>query len=152
MFYTPELFGPAVLPFGYGLSTTTFKYEHYAVAGELSMAPVRKMLAETAAAGRTFPDSNKLKSEPSPVSHQINVTNTGNRDADDVVLGFLKPPGAGVGGVPRQTLFDFQRVFVKAGETVTVHLYPSLTGLTHVTLAVRRSKPSPAPLTLLEYI
>ena len=23
-------------------------------------------------------------------------------DADDVVLGFLKPPGAGVGGVPLQ--------------------------------------------------
>ena len=59
----------------------------------------------------------------------------------ETVLGFLEPPGAGVGGVPRQTLFAFQRVFVKAGETVTVHLYPSLTDLTHVTLAVRRSRP-----------
>jgi hypothetical protein len=32
------------------------------------------------------------------------------------------PPGAGVGGTPLQELFGFERVFVPAGETVTVYL------------------------------
>jgi hypothetical protein len=52
----------------------------------------------------------------------VNVTNTGAIDADDVVLGFLVPPGAGVDGVPLQLLFGFERVFVPAGQTVTVYL------------------------------
>ena len=52
----------------------------------------------------------------------VNVTNTGSVDSDDVVLGFLVPPGAGVGGVPLQELFGFERVFVAAGATVTVYL------------------------------
>jgi hypothetical protein len=52
----------------------------------------------------------------------VNVTNTGSVDSDDVVLGFLVPPGAGVDGVPLQELFGFERVFVPAGQTVTVYL------------------------------
>ena len=52
----------------------------------------------------------------------VNVTNTGLVDSSDVVLGFLVPPGAGVDGVPQQELFGFERVFVRAGETVTVYL------------------------------
>ena len=56
----------------------------------------------------------------------------GTVDSDDVVLGFLKPPGAGVNGVPLQTLFGFERVFVPAGATVQVHLYPELTQFTQV--------------------
>ena len=54
------------------------------------------------------------------------VTNSGKMDADHVVLGMLKPPGAGTNGVPLQTLWGFERVHVKAGETVTVDLYPAL--------------------------
>ena len=56
----------------------------------------------------------------------------GTVDSDDVLLGFLKPPGAGVNGVPLQTLFGFERVFVRAGATVQVHIYPELTQFTHV--------------------
>ena len=135
-------------------SYTSFKYGVAAApTGTVSLAPVRSLLAEARAVTRQFPPLGTTRdTSNAPVKYTVSVTNTGAMDADDVVLGFLEPPGAGVGGVPRQTLFDFQRVFVKAGETVTVHLYPSLTDLTHVTLAVRRSKPSPAPLTLLEYI
>ena len=55
------------------------------------------------------------------------MANTGSMDADDVVLGFLTPPGAGQNGVPLKTLFGFGRVHVRAGETVSVFLYPSLT-------------------------
>ena len=60
------------------------------------------------------------------------VTNTGAVDSDDVVLGFLTPPNAGQGGVPLQTLFGFERVFVKAGESMTVNLFPELTQFTRV--------------------
>jgi beta-D-xylosidase 4 len=56
----------------------------------------------------------------------VNVTNTGSIDADDVVLGFLVPPNAGVDGAPLQTLFGFERVHVPAGQTVSVFIYPAL--------------------------
>ena len=65
----------------------------------------------------------------------VEVTNTGSIDADDVVLGLLKPPGAGVGGTPLQTLFGFERVHVKAGATVTVHLGATLLDFAHVDAA-----------------
>ena len=39
-----------------------------------------------------------------------------------IVLGFIVPPGAGSGGVALQELFGFERVFVPAGQTVTVYL------------------------------
>ena len=65
-------------------------------------------------------------------TYQVNVTNTGTIDADDVVLGFAVPPGAGVGGVPLQTLFGFERVHVKAGQTVPVFLYPTQSTFTQV--------------------
>ena len=76
------------------------------------------------------------------VSFIVNVTNTGPRDAADVVLGFLEPPGAGVNGVPLQTLFAFERVLVSKGEIVSVMLYPDLLSFTHVDrVGVRRSLP-----------
>ena len=63
-------------------------------------------------------------------------------DAEDVVLGLLKPPGAGVDGVPLQTLFGFERVRVRAGQSTVVSLYPSLLDWTHVDRAgVRRVLP-----------
>jgi hypothetical protein len=66
------------------------------------------------------------------VSYTINVTNTGSMDADHVVLGMLTPPQAGTGGVPLQTLWGFERVFVPAGKTVSVTMYPALTEFTQV--------------------
>merc|ERR1719473_708855 len=50
-FYT----GKAVVPFGFGLSYTTFKYAPSPALSRVSLAPVREMLEETYAAGRTFP-------------------------------------------------------------------------------------------------
>ena len=53
---------------------------------------------------------------------KVTVSNTGGVDADDAVLGFLVPPGAGKDGVPLQTLYGFTRVHVKAGQSVTVSI------------------------------
>lgn len=44
-----------------------------------------------------------------------------------MVLGFISPPGAGTNGLPLKSLFGFERVHVKAGETVSVYLYPAMT-------------------------
>ena len=51
-------------------------------------------------------------------------------DSDDVVLGFLHPPGGGKNGVALKKLFGFERVHVPAGKSATVFLYPSLTDFT----------------------
>ena len=73
-----------------------------------------------------------------PAKYVVNVTNTGAMDADDVVLGLMKPPGAGTHGVPLQTLFGFERVHVRVGESVPVTLYPSMTDFTHATSSGER--------------
>jgi beta-glucosidase-like glycosyl hydrolase len=122
-FYT----GKPVLPFGFGLSYTSFTYElvNFPADGEiLSLDPVRKVLEKTAAMGKSFPSLVDL-GQPF-ADYQVNVTNTGNYDADDVVLGFIVPPGAGQNGVPLKYLFGFERVHVPRGQTVSVFLYPSL--------------------------
>lgn len=48
------------------------------------------------------------------------------------MLGFLTPPNAGTDGAPLKSLFGFERVHVKSGETISVYLYPQLTDFTHV--------------------
>jgi beta-D-xylosidase 4 len=128
-----------VVPFGFGLSYTTFTYSVAAApTGAVSLDAVRDMLAATKAAGRTFPSLELLGDAAKLVQYSINVTNTGTMDSDDAVLGFLTPPGAGVNGVPLQSLYAFDRVHVPAGKTVTVVLYPSLTEFTQVDSAGNR--------------
>eukprot|EP01126_Amoeba_proteus_P045002 TRINITY_DN5024_c0_g3_i5.p1 TRINITY_DN5024_c0_g3~~TRINITY_DN5024_c0_g3_i5.p1 ORF type:complete len:116 (+),score=24.26 TRINITY_DN5024_c0_g3_i5:167-514(+) len=75
---------------------------------------------------------------PPLFTYEVTVTNNGGWDADDVVLGFLIPPGAGKDGVPLQTLFGFERVNVPKGESVTVFLYPSLLDFTQVNVSGER--------------
>ena len=81
---------------------------------------------------RQFPSKVALEALAPLISYSVNVTNTGSMDADHVVLGMLVPPEAGQNGVPLQTLWGFERVHVKAGQTVTVNMYPALDEFTRV--------------------
>ena len=71
------------------------------------------MIAQTKSDGRIFPAHALLGAAAPLVNYEVNVTNTGSVDSDEVVLGFLKPPGAGTNGVPLQTLYGFERVHLK---------------------------------------
>jgi hypothetical protein len=116
-FYT----GTPVLTYGFGLSFTTWTYTP--VPGPTpptALARAARAAVEHAAAGVVGHIPKSLQAVAADFF--VNVTNTGAVDSDDVVLGFLVPPGAGVDGVPLQELFGFERVFVRAGETVTVYL------------------------------
>ena len=113
--------GTPVIPFGYGLSYTTWVYTPLPDP----MPPVS--LARVEAAALAHEATGVLGHVPASLQETaaqfwVNVTNSGSVDSDDVVLGFLVPPGAGVDGVPLQELFGFERVFVPAGQTVTVYL------------------------------
>jgi beta-glucosidase len=81
-----------LFPFGYGLSYTTFEYSNLRVSGRV-------------------PD----------VEVTVDVKNTGERDGDEVVQLYVIDPLASTVR-PRKQLRAFDRVFIKAGETVPVTL------------------------------
>ncbi len=85
-----------LLPFGYGLSYTSFEY------GNLSVA-------------------QKEISPGEPLIVQIDVTNTGDRDGEEVVQLYLHDVVRSI-TPPVRTLKGFEKVFLKKGETKTVTL------------------------------
>ena len=86
--------GKPLYPFGYGLSYTKFSYANLKLA-------------------------NSTINAGDPLVADATITNTGDRDGDEVAelyLTFPKVPGA-----PLRALRGFQRVHLKAGESQTVH-------------------------------
>jgi beta-glucosidase len=82
-----------VYPFGYGLSYTTFTYNNFQIT------------PSAAATG-------------SSVNVQVDVTNAGARDGDEVVQVYVTDVAASV-AVPIRSLVAFKRVHIGAGQTVT---------------------------------
>ena len=78
-------------PFGYGLSYTTFKY------GDLRL-------------------SNNEMTPDGSVTATVTVTNTGNRDADEIVQLYIRDVQASVSR-PVKELKGFQRVHIAKGES-----------------------------------
>ena len=79
-----------LFPFGHGLSYTTFDY------------------------GNAKLSTNEMKSEES-CALTIPVTNTGNRDGEEVIQIYLRRPTDKEG--PHHTLRAFKRIALKQGET-----------------------------------
>lgn len=68
-FYT----GKAVVPFGFGLSYTTFTYTPSATTTSVDLQPVRNLLTATYDAGRTFPSRVDVDAAAPLVSYNVKV-------------------------------------------------------------------------------
>ena len=103
----------------------------------MDLAPLRRLLRATTERTGASHFPRLEDSAQDDLAYEVNVTNTGTMDADEVVLGFLTPPNAGMDGAPLKQLFGFERPMVHdcpAGATVTAWLYPSWTDFTSVNL------------------
>ncbi len=87
---------PVLFPFGYGLSYSQFDYRNLTV------------------------NQTSLTSKASKIKLSVDVTNVGNIDGKEVVLLFFEPIQPKTPR-PKRELIAFDKVFVKASETVTVH-------------------------------
>ncbi len=83
-----------LFPFGYGLSYTTFSY------------------------GTPTSDRSELAAGQHALTLIVPVTNTGQRDGDEVVQVYLRKQGDAEG--PIKTLRAFRRVHIPAGKSVNV--------------------------------
>jgi beta-glucosidase len=97
--------GPVLYPFGFGLSYSSFKYDHL------------QLSAATLAAGK-------------PLGVAVRVTNTSARDGDEVAQLYLQFGTAA--GAPARALRAFQRLHLRAGESRTVHFALAPRQLSHV--------------------
>lgn len=86
--------GDPLFPFGYGLSYTTFNYGNIKLEQTIKVGETAKII--------------------------VPVTNTGNRDGEEVVQVYLKKQEDAEG--PVKTLRAFKRVQIPAGKTVNVEL------------------------------
>ena len=88
-----------VIPFGFGLSYTTFTYKAASSISEVSLDPLRTLLKSGTGVGgsgggsdsvnRMFLNLAEVEAAGAAVNYTVTVTNTGSIDADDAVLGFI---------------------------------------------------------------
>ena len=87
--------GEPLYPFGHGLSYTTFTYKNLQC-------------------------SSKTLDPDGKISISVDVTNSGNRDGDEVVQAYVHVDG-GTAIRPIKQLVYFDRVHIKVGETRTIN-------------------------------
>jgi beta-glucosidase len=110
-----------LFPFGYGLSYTTFSY------------------------GSASADKKKLR-EGETLTLSIPVSNTGERDGEEVVQIYLKRGGDAEG--PVKALRGFKRVTIAAGKTATVNIELPYSAFEWFDTATNTMRPIPGKYTL----
>ena len=105
-FYT----GQPVFEFGHGLSYTTFSYTWYNSSGNPIISIQSVMESKNPGEKLLFR------------SYRVDVTNTGDRLGDDVVLAFITPPSVSINdpSPPLKKLFGFERVRLGVNQTAQV--------------------------------
>lgn len=88
--------GEVLYPFGYGLSYTWFKYDNFLMEKEEAVEGEQIMVS-------------------------VDVTNTGDRDGDEVVQLYVRYPESGTRR-PTKELKEFRRVRIRKGQTIAVTL------------------------------
>merc|ERR1711865_789849 len=121
-FYT----GTPVFKFGEGLSYSTFRHE--------LMAPLQ--ISES-----QFPSELSLSSlsKTSVATLAVNTTNLSEKHGAETILVFAAPPNAGEHGAPIQSLIAFDKVHVRAGQTVVTELFVESQHFTLAALTGERS-------------
>ena len=98
--------------FGYGLSYTTFKYDHLKVTTPQIPVSGDPVLLNPDLFKTKFPD----------VLVSFDLTNTGQSDGDEVAQVYVREATASV-ATPVKALKSFSRVHLKAGETKSITLH-----------------------------
>ncbi|HVZ63618.1 MAG TPA: glycoside hydrolase family 3 C-terminal domain-containing protein [Lacunisphaera sp.] len=99
--------GKPLYAFGHGLSYTKFNYANLSVA---PASGLNRVLADT--------KTTLLSSNPTSLV-RVDVTNAGDRDGDEVVQVYARPPAAR----ENEALCGFTRVHLAKGETRTVEVF-----------------------------
>ena len=100
--------GTPVFKFGQGMSYSTFQH------AALHLKHIQNLSQHQ--------HQHQHQQKQQMVQAALTVTNLSPVDGTEVVLLFASAPNAGKHGVPRKQLVGFQRVFIRAGATVTVQL------------------------------
>ena len=103
--------GQPLYEFGYGLSYTNFSYVWFSYPpAEVVVDPETREL---------WSKDGKQRLESQQLEFRVNVTNTGTRASDEVVLAFYVPPQGQV-DVPLKELFGFERIHLLPGQSQEV--------------------------------
>eukprot|EP00252_Welwitschia_mirabilis_P000314 TRINITY_DN1034_c0_g1_i7.p1 TRINITY_DN1034_c0_g1~~TRINITY_DN1034_c0_g1_i7.p1 ORF type:complete len:775 (+),score=109.88 TRINITY_DN1034_c0_g1_i7:213-2537(+) len=118
-FYT----GPAVFPFGHGLSYSRYTQHITSTVGQIAISASKDRLSPIT--GKSDNISHIVidgKTEICPkrmINIKVVVHNHGPRDGEHVVLLYVRFPGLHK-GAPQKQLIGFTRVYVKCGKSVEV--------------------------------
>ncbi|XVE81598.1 hypothetical protein DITRI_Ditri15bG0077800 [Diplodiscus trichospermus] len=117
--------GSTVYPFGYGLSYTSFKYEHKPkeITFDIKLNRLQHCHGLPYKDGAPKQDCHSVSVDDLSCNYEINleikVQNVGQKDGSDVVMVYSVPP-EGLQGTPIKQLVGFERVYLHAKESKTV--------------------------------
>ena len=114
--------GDPVYKFGAGMSYTTFA--HTVASTTLATGEVVEEVVLPVAELKAHIEQTRYRPHIAPVvlTVHVDVANTGERDGDEVLLGYAVPAHAGEGSAPLRSLRRYERVHVAVGAVQRVAL------------------------------